>query len=238
MVEKGAIVRVDFEAYTEDGELFDTTLKEVAKKHDAYREDAVYEPMPVVVGAGRVIPGFDAALQDAKPGEERDVAIPPAEAFGERDPAKVETISMRKFEKQDVEPRPGLRLQIDNRVGTIVSVTPGRVRVDFNPPYAGRTLRYKFKIASEVTDPAEQVRTLLELNYGPGRARDFGVERTGDEVTITLPDACKYDQRWFVLKYRVVADLRLWARLRTIRFVEAYTTEEPKPEGEAPVPQA
>lgn len=234
MVAKGSIVKVDYTAWTEEGELFDTTLKSVAKEHSAYREDAVYEPLPVVVGAARVIPGFDRALLEAQPGEERTVHIPAADAYGERDPSKVETHSLRKFQERDVEPRPGMRVTVEGKPGTIIAVTPGRVRIDFNPPFAGKGLKYTFKIASAIDDPVEQVRTLIDLDYGLGRQRDFGVEREGDVVTIKLPDSCKYDQRWFVAKYRVVADLRMWAGVKTVRFVEEYLTEEPKTEAAQP----
>lgn len=227
MVEKGSIIRVDYEAWTSEGELFDTTKKDVAKANHAFQEETVYEPLPIVVGVGRVIPGFDAALLAAKAGEEADVTVPPAEAFGERDASKVETFALREFQKRDMEPRPGQRIQHENRVGTVVSVSAGRVRIDFNPPLAGKTLRYKFTVKSEVVDPVEKVRTLIELNYGQGRADGFGVEVEGSEVTIKLPDSCKYDSRWFVAKYRLVSDLRAYAGAKTMRFVEEYTTDEP-----------
>ena len=113
-------------------------------------------------------------------------------------------------------------------------MTPGRVRVDFNPPLAGKTLRYKFTIKEVVADPAAKVKTLVELNYGQGKADGFEVEAKGDLFTIKLPDACKYDSRWFVAKYRLVADLRAHAGAKTIRFVEEYTTEEPKAETAEP----
>jgi FKBP-type peptidyl-prolyl cis-trans isomerase 2 len=233
MVSKGSLVRVDYEAWTEEGELFDTTSKAIAREHKGFREDAVYEPLPVIVGAGRVIPGFDAALESADVGKQEDITIPAGEAYGERDPAKIETMSLRKFQEREIDPRPGMRITIDNRPGTIVAVTAGRVRVDFNPPLAGKSLRYKFTVRENVTDPTEQVRLILELNYGLGRGQDFGIERNGGKVTIRLPDACKYDQRWFVLKYRVVADLRSYAGLQTIDFVESYTSPEPAPVGES-----
>jgi hypothetical protein len=56
------------EAWTEDGELFDTTKRDVAKAHGKFNEEVVYEPLPVLVGTGRVIPGFDEALERADVG--------------------------------------------------------------------------------------------------------------------------------------------------------------------------
>ncbi|HET6405607.1 MAG TPA: FKBP-type peptidyl-prolyl cis-trans isomerase [Candidatus Thermoplasmatota archaeon] len=229
MVSKGALVRVDYEAWTEEGELFDTTKRDVAKANNKFDENVVYEPLPVLVGAGRVIPGFDEALQQADVGKEVEVNIPPEKAFGPRDPERQDTIPLREFQKQEVVPYPGMRLQHQNRVATVVSVSAGRVRIDYNNPLAGKSLRYKFTVVEEVTDGAEKVRRFIELAYGQGRAADFKIQVQGEVADITLPDACKYDQRWFVAKYRLVSDLRTYAGIRTTRFIEEYVTEEPRP---------
>ncbi|MEA3199274.1 MAG: hypothetical protein QOE90_702 [Thermoplasmata archaeon] len=226
MVAAGTLVKVDYEAWTEDGELFDTTKRDVAKAHNKFSEEIVYEPLPVLVGSGRVIPGFDEALQAAKTGEAQEVTIPPTKAFGEKDPNKVDTIPLREFQKQEVNPYPGMRLQHQGKMATVVAVSPGRVRVDYNPPLAGKSLTYKFTITQEITDPVEKVKGFIELAYGQGRADGFQIDAQGDRVTITLPDSCKYDQRWFVAKYRLVSDLRTFAGMKTTRFVEEYATTE------------
>lgn len=235
MVTKGSFIRVDYEAVTDDGMLFDTTSKEIAKKHNAHREDIVYEPLPLVVGAGRALAGFDKALQDASVGEDREVTLPPSEAFGEKDGNKFQTLPLKDFQKRDVQPYPGLRIRLDdNKTGTVVSVTPGRVRVDLNHPFAGKSITYRFKIVDEITDPLAKVGALVDMDYGQGRAEGFDIKVEGDSVTLGLPDSCKYDQRWFVAKYRLVSDLRAYVGMKTIRFVESYTTEAPPAPPEAP----
>jgi FKBP-type peptidyl-prolyl cis-trans isomerase 2 len=173
-----------------------------------------------------VIPGFDEALLAAEVGQEVDVTIGPDKAFGPRDPSKSDTIPFREFQKQDVTPYPGMRLQHQGKMATVVSVTPGRVRIDYNAPLAGKSLRYKFTVVEEVTDPIARVKAFIELAYGQGRAEGFKIEAAGESVTITLPDSCKYDQRWFVAKYRLVSDLRAYAGYKTTRFVEEYVTVE------------
>lgn len=228
MVAKGSLVRVDYEAWTEEGELFDTTKRDVAKENNKFDENVVYEPLPVLVGAGRVIAGFDEALQAAEVGKEQDVTIPQEKAFGPRDPEKVDTIPLREFQKQEVQPYPGMRLQHQNRMATVVSVSAGRVRIDYNSPLAGKSLRYKFTITEEVPAGPEKIRRFIEMAYGQGRAEGFKVEVDGEKADITLPDSCKYDQRWFVAKYRLVSDLRTYAGIRTTRFIEEYVTEEPR----------
>lgn len=229
MVAKGTLVKVEYEAWTEEGELFDTTKRDLAREHGKFNDNVVYEPLPILVGSGRVIPGFDEALQAADVGKETEVSIPAEKAFGPHDPNKTDVIPLREFQKQDVAPYPGMRLQHQGRMATVVSVSPGRVRIDYNSPLAGKALRYKFTVTEEVTEADKKVKAFIELAYGQGRAEDFKVEASGDVVTITLPDSCKYDQRWFVAKYRLVSDLRTYAGIRTTRFIEEYVTEEPRP---------
>ena len=237
MVQKGALVRVDYDAYTEEGELFDTTTKSVAEEAGKFEENVVYEPLPILIGAGRVIPGFDEALEGAEVGKQVDVTIPADKAFGPHDPSKTEVLSMREFQKQDVQPYPGMRFQNAGKTATVISVSAGRVRVDYNPTFAGKALRYKFTITEEVTDVEAKIKAFIEQAYGQGKADDFVITVDGTTATLQLPDSCKYDQRWFVAKYRLVSDLRAHAGIKTTRFVEEYLTEEPKAP-EAPVAEA
>lgn len=234
-MEKGTIVRVEYDAWA-DGELFDTTSAETAKSQNKYHEDAFYGALPMILGAGRIVPGFDAALRTAKVGVEDEVTIAPEQGFGPRDPAKVETISLREFQKREVTPEPGMRIEWEGKGrGTIVAVTAGRVRVDFNPALAGKTLRYKFTITEVVEEPEAKVRAILDNDYGYGKAQGFGVQVQGTTTELTLPDGCKFDPRWPMSKYVIVADLRRYAGFTKIRLVEEYEPPEPAAEAaEAP----
>ena len=81
-MDEGTIVHVDYELYNgEDGKLIETTREAVAKEHEIHQEGRNYTPMVCVVGAGQLIPGFEAALADAKPKKEVEVVIPPAEGL-------------------------------------------------------------------------------------------------------------------------------------------------------------
>lgn len=229
-MDKGTIVRVQYDAFA-DGELFDTTSAEVAKAANKHHEDAFYGPLPMILGAGRVVPGFDEALRGAEVGVESEVTIPPEKGFGIHDPAKVHTFALREFQKRDVEPEPGMRVEWEGKGrGTIVSVTAGRVRVDFNPSLAGKTLRYKFTVTEVVEEPVAKVKAILENDYGYGKADAFGVKVEGPTAELLLPDGVKFDPRWPVSKYVIVADLRRYAGITRIRLVEEYEPPEPQPE--------
>ena len=228
---KGDIAHIEFDVWVvgpgEQRTLHDTTHADVAKAADKYEEKKSYAPVPVVVGHDRIPKGLDEALVGASVGDEKEVTIPPGKGAGERDPKLVRLYPMREFLKKDIEPEPGLGVHMDGRHGVIMAVTAGRVRVDFNNPLAGRTLQYKVKVTGRAETPEEKARGILEMDYGLGdQFKVFAKE--GGEADVFLPDVCKTDERWFVSKFRVVADLREFAGISKVRFVEEYEKKEEK----------
>ena len=93
-------------------------------------------------------------------GEELEKEFTPADAFGERDPNLIELFSMHQISRLPEMRRDnahldiGTVLTIEGRRGRIVSLTQARVRVDFNPPFAGRKVRGKFKVTEQIADPS------------------------------------------------------------------------------------
>lgn len=229
-IEKGDIVWLEYDGWTVNPNgtqtLFDTTHDEVAKKEGKFDEKKVYAEIPVIVGHGRLFPGLEEALLAAKIGEAQEILIPPEKAAGARDPRLVELKTEREFLRQEINPELGLEVSIGGRRGVITSVAAGRVRVDFNNPLAGKTIRYGFKVAKKASTPEERIRAILDMDYG--LAESFQVTLKEDAAEIRVPDVCKTDEKWFVSKFRVVADLREMTGLRFIRFLEEYEKKEPE----------
>ncbi|UCE45246.1 MAG: FKBP-type peptidyl-prolyl cis-trans isomerase [Methanobacteriota archaeon] len=238
-IEPGSLVLADFSGWIEEtDELFDTTDESLAKEKDIFDEKIVYGAQPLIVGKGRLFPGLDEHMLAAEIGKDYEAVIPPEKGAGPRDPKLVELHPMREFLRQDIEPQVGMEVTVRNRKATIVAMTAGRVRIDFNNRLAGRTLKYKYKIISKPDKPKEIAELLLKMSYGT--AEGFDVHHHGKEYRITLPDACKYDQKWLLTKYRVVTDMRDVLDADKVSFVEEYLKpkvqeEEPefKPEPEA-----
>jgi FKBP-type peptidyl-prolyl cis-trans isomerase 2 len=224
-VSKGDIVKLEYEAWAEDtGEMFDTTSEETAQENGIFNENAVYGPITVLVGAGRIFEGLEEALEGVAVGEEKEVVIPPDKAAGQRDPKLMELHPIREFHRKEIQPQVGMEVNINNRVGTIVGVTAGRVRVDFNRPLAGKSLKYKFKVVERIEKAESKIRGIVEMDYGNGDS--FNMIMDDEIISLIMPDVCKYDQKWIMAKYRVVADLREVFGNVTIRFVEEYPKKE------------
>ncbi len=233
-IEKGDIVWLEYDAYTVNPNgtqlLFDTTHEEVAKKENKFEEKKVYAEQPVIVGKNRLFQGLEDALLGSKVGDAKEVTIPADKAAGARDARLVELKTEREFLKQEINPELGMEVSIGGRRGTITSVAAGRVRIDFNNPLAGKTVKYVFKVTKKAATSEERIRAILDMDYG--LAEQFKVELKDDVLEVRVPDLCKTDEKWFVSKFRVVADLRELTDLHVMRFVEEYEkkVEAPKEE--------
>ena len=222
-MEEGTIIHIDYSLYNADNDkLLETTLEEVAKENDLHQDGREYNPLVAVVGAGRMIEGFEESIAEAKPNEDIEIIIPAEKAYGERDSAKVETMSQNKLLRHVQDPNSlgiGAPVEISGRTGILVLVGSGRAKIDFNHPLAGRSLKYNYKIVKVIKKRDEKVVALLESNTGHN---GFEVKFKGDDAMITLPESMMWDPNASTLKYSVVSTLRENANLEKITFMEVH----------------
>ncbi|MEM4701719.1 MAG: FKBP-type peptidyl-prolyl cis-trans isomerase, partial [Candidatus Bathyarchaeia archaeon] len=113
-LQKGEFILLDYTAKVkETGEVFDTTIEEVAKKERLYKEGEIYEPKLVVIGEGWVLKALDESLTGMEVGKTETVEIPPEKAFGARDPEKVRRVPLRHLTAKGITPTLGMRLEYD-----------------------------------------------------------------------------------------------------------------------------
>ena len=227
----GDIVTLDYEGRT-DGILFDTTLEKVAKKENALVENRKYAPITVVVGEGRLVPGFEKDLKKAKVGKVTEVKIAPEDAYGPRDTKLIETMSVSKFRRTcpDAKGFVGEELNIEGRPAILANVYGSRVRVDFNPGLAGKELIFKYTVKSVLKKPVDVIKALFTMEYPSDDDFDITVDK--GVARIKLPERTKFDVNWFQAKYRVVAAIRKNSDVTDIEFLEHY--EGTKPEKKEP----
>jgi len=226
-VSKGDLVYIDYDAFLADNDkLFDTTMAESAKKAGFFDEKFQYEPMPVLLGSGKLFEVLEAAVENASVGKETEVKIASADAAGARDPKLVELHSIKEFYKQEVNPYPGLEVQLGNRRGTVMSAGAGRVKVDFNNPLAGKDLVYKFTVKEVVKDKVEKAKAVVKMSLGTSDGFEFTI--TDDKISVILPELTKFDQNWTIARFRIVSDLRKVAEVDTVEFIEVWSLAEKK----------
>ncbi len=221
-MEKGSVVKIDYEMWVEGSEkLFDTTKEDAARNAGIHNPQIPYAPLTTIIGDGRLIKGFDSHLLAAEIGKDYEVAISAKDAYGAHDPSKVQTIPLIQFKKQNVKPHVDMQVNLGQTQGRISRITDSRAFVDCNHPLAGKSLRYRYTVVGEAKDPCKKAGWIMKANYP--REVEFESEIDGKSVTIKVPEPCKYDvQMWPLAKYRAVGDLRNFGGFENVFFVEEY----------------
>ena len=163
-MKEGDFIRIDYVGrITESKEIFDLTIEDVAKKEKIFKPEINYGPIPVIIGAGIVVGGLENELKKMKVGDKKKIVVKPDDAFGERKSEFIKLVPISEFKKQNIEPYPGMSVNISRLRGRVISVSGGRVRVDFNHPLAGKTLEYDLEIKEKIINKKEKIKAILEF---------------------------------------------------------------------------
>ena len=189
-VQPGDFVELDYTGSLLDGTIFDTTLSSVAKEQKIFSDKTVFEPAIICIGEKQILPGVDQHLADKEVGKSFSIKLPPEEAFGKRDVKKIKMVPASTFKEHQVQPYPGLQIDVDGELGTIMRVAGGRIMVNFNHPLAGKDVQYQVTINRKVTDYGEQIKAFLHSTLRlPQDKMSVSMKENIAEVTIpfTLP---------------------------------------------------
>lgn len=159
---KQDFIELDFTGKS-DGRIFDTTKPAEAKSIGL--EKAGVKPLIICVGYDMLLKGFEEAVEGKEIGKEYTIHLTPEHAFGKRNPTMIKTYSLTSFRKNNIDPQPGMTLQLDHALVRVMSVTGGRVLVDFNNPLAGKEIDYEFKIIKKITDETEKINALQDYFF-------------------------------------------------------------------------
>lgn len=139
MSNDGKKVSVHYTGTLDDGTKFDSSLD-----HGV--------PLDFTCGAGQMIPGFDEAVKNMEVGQTLTVHLEPAQAYGESDPAAIQTIR--------IESLPGSEnLTVGEKVmlagpngfpfqALVVDKTDTEITFDMNHELAGKALNFEITLLS------------------------------------------------------------------------------------------
>lgn len=132
-------------------------------KGDPIESSREREPMSYLHGSGNIIPGLEKAMTGKAAGEQFEVTVEPAEAYGERNESGVQRVPAKHF-KHMGRLEPGQPVVLQTKQGpvqvTVVKVGRFNIDIDRNHPLAGQTLTFDV----EVTDVREA--TEEEISHG------------------------------------------------------------------------
>ena len=137
MTKAGQNVKAHYRGTLDDGTVFDSSYDRG-------------EPIAFVVGAGQMIPGFDAAVLEMELGEKRTVHIPAAEAYGERTDAAVQTVPTQYIPNAEQLPV-GQFIYMPMEDGQmmrckVLKVENGEATFDLNHELAGQDLTFEIEL--------------------------------------------------------------------------------------------
>lgn len=135
-VSKNQVVIIDYTLTDSDGGLLDTT--------------AGRGPLAYLHGHNNLLQGLEDALEGKAIGDEVDVSLAAAQAYGLHNGQAPQSVPKRELPK-NVQLQPGQAFIVQNAKGEpvrlwIKEVRGGRVTVDANHPLAGKDLRFQVSV--------------------------------------------------------------------------------------------
>ncbi|KAG2447067.1 hypothetical protein HYH02_007818 [Chlamydomonas schloesseri] len=135
----GDYVQVHYTGTLDDGSVFDSSRER--------------EPLDFIIGAGKVIKGFDTAVSGLTVGGKRKQRIEPKEAYGEKDPNAVISFPIS---QAPAGLEAGMKVQLSNgMVAAVDKVDKETVTLDLNHELAGKALTFDVELMKLV--PSERL---------------------------------------------------------------------------------
>ena len=154
----GDRVKVHYTGTLEDGSIFDSTEEYEEMCGDECEDEGCGcgvaahhpDPMEFVIGDGKLIAKFEAAVIGLEPGQSIQVKIAAADAYGERADEMVAVLP-RSEVPADINPEPGDHMEVLLQDGTplpvvITEVTETSITLDANHPLAGKDLTFDIRL--------------------------------------------------------------------------------------------
>jgi peptidylprolyl isomerase len=160
----GDKVKVHYTGTLEDGSVFDSSESDIEQPNDhscgcgskngiddgCGCDSHATGPMEFVIGAGQLIPKFEAAVIGLEPGQSVTVSIPADDAYGQRAEEMVAVIERSEI-PAEINPEPGHQMEVILEDGSplpvlVTEVTDTTITLDGNHPLAGRDLTFAIRL--------------------------------------------------------------------------------------------
>lgn len=224
---KGSLIQVDYTAKVKDtGEVFETTIEADAKKHSIHDPNIKYQPKLVSVGESWVLKGLDDALANTNVGDKKTVEVTPDKGFGERDSGKVRMIPLRKLGEDADKVSVGDTIEVDQKKGIVRYIGSGRVQVDYNHRFAGKTILYDVNVVKALETDEDKVFGILKKHI-PVEDSKIKFKKSDKSLDITIPEEIFRADGLAIIKHFIQTDIfKFVTTLDKINFVETYLNKK------------
>jgi FKBP-type peptidyl-prolyl cis-trans isomerase 2 len=199
--------------------IISTTDEKKAKDAKIFDEKMQYGPVLIILGSRGVIKGLDRDLRDLKEGEQKKLTFKPEDAFGERSEEYVRVMPLSEFRAREIDPYPGMQVNLDNVTAIVKSVNSGRVVVDANHPYAGKEIAYDVKVLKLLNSDKEKVEALSK-SYG---VKPTQITATTDRLEIFYNNDVSKNADYFIGRASLLASVfSNFKNMKAIEIKEEY----------------
>lgn len=144
-IRDGRIVTLDFELADSEGNLLDSSTR--------------VGPMRYLHGAGQLLPALENGIAGLEMGASKTVAVPCADAFGERDDKRIIEIERAQLPP---EAKVGEMVATQDQHGrqiplTIIHLDDSKARLDGNHPFSGKDVVFKVTVANVENATADEL---------------------------------------------------------------------------------
>ncbi|WP_291764829.1 peptidylprolyl isomerase [Caldivirga sp. UBA161] len=222
VLQKGDYILLDYTMLTkDDGKVIETTIEEKAKEANIYDPNQAYGPRLIILGETKIFEPLEEALLKSDEGSEVTVEVPPEKAFGLRDQGKVKVISIREFYRTGKVPRVGDIVEYNNQRARVISVSSGRVILDFNHPLAGKVIVVNAKVVKKLTNDEDKVKEIVRQYLPRLDMSRVETKHENGQVTVKLPSEVLFIEGIGTIKFRIAEELaQRFTDVKKIIYVE------------------
>ncbi len=161
-LQKNDFIEIEFTGKIKNGEIFDSNLKKDIEKAEL---KTPAKPFIFALGQGMFLKGVDDFLIGKEPNKEYHIELSSENAFGIREPSLIKLIPIQIFKQHKLTPFPGALFNFDGKISKVLSVSGGRVRVDFNNPLAGKDVEYDIKVLRKIDNIKEKIKSFNDFLF-------------------------------------------------------------------------
>ncbi len=206
----------------QNNNVYDTNDVETAKKNNVFDERIKYVPYVIALGKNRIVKKLEEEILKSNENEEKTLQID--NPFGERKEELIRIMSINEFRNQEINPFPGMPIEIEGLKGKVQSVSGGRVRVDFNHDLAGQNVKYVFKIVKIGSTPVDKAGLLAKAYLGQFGETTQKIE--GEKLVVEANKKVSKTIDYQTQKIRLIGDaLAIIPEVKEVEFKETYGIE-------------
>ena len=138
-------------------------------------------------------------------------------------------IPLRKLGEDAEKVSIGDMVEVDNKKGVVRFIGSGRVQIDYNHRFAGKTILYDINVIKELKTDEDKATGILK-RYLPVKDDKISFKKTGKILDITIPEEMFRAEGLHAIKHFVQTDVfKFIPALEQVNFVESHVNKKTKP---------